>query len=309
MRLREARENAEMARVTERVRFDLGDIMNAQIGEATVVTLYLLDEVNLRLRPLLFQQLRPGTRVVAHAFRMGDWDPDEIIRHPRARNNLIYVWTIPGSAGGRWNWISPYGQDELRFSMVIEQEFQFLSATLSAGTGTAIPVKKAVLRGNDIAIEAELPAGSSQARMSYTGTINGDTILGAQTWTTGTNVKTLEWLAHRDPVDPAGTWEIAVAPRPVSFSGGSLAVSRNPDGSLSAEFSKAGHTKHLRHFYRWGACVRFDVPISESSSASYTAIVEGNTMRGQAVWPESSTLDWTASRTSQRQSVATGGRR
>ena len=309
MRLREARENAEIARVADRVRFHLGDINDARIGEATVVTSYLLNDVNLSLRPLLFRQLRPGTRVVAHAFHMGDWDPDEIVRHPRARNNVVYLWVVPGSAGGRWEWTTPSDHGELRFVLDVEQEFQFLSARLSAGDGPAVPVKKAELRGSDIVVEAEFQAGDLPAKVTCSGAIHGDTILGTQTWATGADANTLNWLARRDPVDPAGDWEMAVSPRSASLDGCSLTISRESDGNLFAEFGHGGNRERLRHFYRWGACVRFDVPVSESSSTSYTGIVEGNALHGRAVRPDSSVFQWTASRASKWQSAAGGSRR
>ncbi|HUG76415.1 MAG TPA: class I SAM-dependent methyltransferase, partial [Burkholderiales bacterium] len=74
-RIEEARENARAAGVEDRVRFVQGDLFKADIGDATVVTLYLLSTVNQRLRPKLLAELRPGTRIVSHAFDMGDWHP------------------------------------------------------------------------------------------------------------------------------------------------------------------------------------------------------------------------------------------
>jgi SAM-dependent methyltransferase len=91
-RVREARENAREAGVSDRVEFRQGDLFEADISEATVVTLYLLPEVNLELRPLLFEQLRPGTPVVSHGFDMDAWEPDET---DTVDANRIYRWTIP----------------------------------------------------------------------------------------------------------------------------------------------------------------------------------------------------------------------
>lgn len=91
-RIREARENAEKKGVTNRVRFLEQDLFDADISKATVVTLYLLPSVNLKLRPKLWRDLKPGTRVVSHSFMMGDWQPEKQV-NVNGRN--IYFWTIP----------------------------------------------------------------------------------------------------------------------------------------------------------------------------------------------------------------------
>jgi SAM-dependent methyltransferase len=88
----EATRNAEKAGVAGRVRFIEGDIFDANISEATVVTLYLLTSINERLRPKLMKELRPGTRVVSHQFRMGDWQPErEIVVDYRP----VMLWRVP----------------------------------------------------------------------------------------------------------------------------------------------------------------------------------------------------------------------
>ncbi len=91
-RIREANENAARAKVTDKVNFVLGDLFEADISEATVVTLYLLTELNLKLRPKLMRDLRPGTRVVSHAFAMGNWKPE---RSESVSGSAVYLWRIP----------------------------------------------------------------------------------------------------------------------------------------------------------------------------------------------------------------------
>jgi hypothetical protein len=88
----QARQNAQKAGVEERVHFVEGDIFEADISEATVVTLYLLSTLNEKLRPKLLRDLEPGTRIVSHWFRMGDWEPDEsttVDKHP------VWLWRVP----------------------------------------------------------------------------------------------------------------------------------------------------------------------------------------------------------------------
>jgi SAM-dependent methyltransferase len=90
-RIREAQENAKKAGVTGKVRFIQGNLFDADIHEATVVTLYLLSSVNLKLRPKLIKELRPGARVVSNTFDMGDWKPDKEIE---VNGRRVYLWTI-----------------------------------------------------------------------------------------------------------------------------------------------------------------------------------------------------------------------
>jgi precorrin-6B methylase 2 len=93
-RIKEANANAAKAGVTDRVQFILGDIFDPsiKISEASVVTLYLLPTLNLKLRPRLWNELKPGTRVVSNSFDMGDWKPEQT---DQVGNYNIYFWTIP----------------------------------------------------------------------------------------------------------------------------------------------------------------------------------------------------------------------
>jgi precorrin-6B methylase 2 len=91
-RVKEATENAQKAGVADRVKIIQGDLFEANISEATVVTLYLLPSLNLKLLPKLKKELKPGTRIVSHAFDMGDWKPD---KEQDVNGRHIYLWTIP----------------------------------------------------------------------------------------------------------------------------------------------------------------------------------------------------------------------
>lgn len=91
-RIREANDNLKRAKVAGKVRFIQGDLFEADISEATVVALYLLTELNLKLRPKLMRDLHPGTRVVSHAFAMGDWKPE---RTEFVSGSSVYLWRIP----------------------------------------------------------------------------------------------------------------------------------------------------------------------------------------------------------------------
>jgi SAM-dependent methyltransferase len=92
VRIQEARANAKLYNVENLVRFEEGDLFNADLHNATVVTLYLLPHVNLRLRPKLLSDLKPGSRIVSHSFNMGEWEPE---KEEEVNGAIIYLWTIP----------------------------------------------------------------------------------------------------------------------------------------------------------------------------------------------------------------------
>ena len=97
-RIKEANENAKKAGVTKLVEFRQEDLFKARFKDATVVTLYLLPDLNVKLRPRLLAELKPGTRIVSHQFDMGDWAPDKKLE---SNGRTVYFWTIPALAKDR----------------------------------------------------------------------------------------------------------------------------------------------------------------------------------------------------------------
>ncbi|MBA3631201.1 MAG: methyltransferase domain-containing protein [Acidobacteria bacterium] len=95
-RIKEANENAEKAGVTDKVKFIEGDIFKTDFNEATVLTLYLLPNINLKLRPQIFD-MKPGTRVVSHNYHMGDWKPEKtkLVKTPDGIEHYVYLWRVP----------------------------------------------------------------------------------------------------------------------------------------------------------------------------------------------------------------------
>jgi precorrin-6B methylase 2 len=98
-RIKESEANAKAAGVTDRVTFRLQDAMEVDVSPATVVTLYLLSSSNMKLRPMLTKQLRPGARIVSHAFSMGDWKPErtETFTDSRGSERTLYLWKTDGT--------------------------------------------------------------------------------------------------------------------------------------------------------------------------------------------------------------------
>ena len=100
----EAKENARKAGVEKLVRFEENDLFEADIHEATVVTLFLLPHINLKLRPKLLQDLKPGTRIVSNTFDMGDWKPEKEAIVPESDeesylSHKLYLWIVPAAPG------------------------------------------------------------------------------------------------------------------------------------------------------------------------------------------------------------------
>ena len=112
--------------LTEKVKVIQGDIFETDFSEATVVTLYLLPELNLRLRPTILA-MKPGTRVVSHSFLMGDWQPDA---SSVSEDGAAYLWLVPAKVAGQWTFKEQNGKGS--FTVQLEQDFQKLSGKVGA---------------------------------------------------------------------------------------------------------------------------------------------------------------------------------
>jgi cyclopropane fatty-acyl-phospholipid synthase-like methyltransferase len=97
-RIYDSEVNAKLAGVERRVTFKLQDALETDVSDATVVTLYMLSAINVKLRPILTKQLRPGARIVSHSFAMGDWEPDrvETFRDEQGTSRTLYLWIADG---------------------------------------------------------------------------------------------------------------------------------------------------------------------------------------------------------------------
>lgn len=125
-----AQRNAQRAGVAERVRIVHGDIFKEDFSKATVVTMYLLEELNAQLRPTILA-MKPGTRVLSNTFSMGDWEPDQVIR---VTNGTGYFWTVPANVAGLW---TLSGLDENgNATLKLDQNFQRIGGTLALGGKT-----------------------------------------------------------------------------------------------------------------------------------------------------------------------------
>ena len=181
-----SKEAALRAGVADRVIFLWQDLFATDITGATVVTLYLRDDVNLRLRPKLLRELRPGTRVVSHDFGMADWAPDQRLRVRSAdREHTIYFWRIPADVAGEWTGTlrMPGGDESL--TLALSQRFQRVTGALATG-GRTWPLADATLDGDTLSFTA----GPNR----FTARITGNTMTGNTTDTTG---PPRDWTARR----------------------------------------------------------------------------------------------------------------
>ena len=168
VRVEEAAANAEEAGVTDKVIFLEGDLFEADISKATVVTMYLLNTVNRKLKPTLFEQLKPGTRIVSYSFNMGLWEPDE---HILVDNRDVFYWIIPAELSGSWEWT---GNGE-NYIMDIKQEFQEITIELRAGDNS-LQIREPIVRGDRISFIAEDPGNKN--RYAFSGRVDNNTITG-----------------------------------------------------------------------------------------------------------------------------------
>jgi SAM-dependent methyltransferase len=193
-RIRESIANARAAGIGGRVRFFRQDLFRTDIRAATVVMLYLWPEVNLRLRPRLFAQLKPGTRIVSHSHKMGDWQPDQV---SEASNHNLYAWTIPANVTGVWTWLMSLGGVERRVVLRFNQHFQEINGSVAID-GSVSSIAGPSIKGDRIRLIAEPEVGGSRMTMTFDGRVDGDTIHGTILGSGG-NRNEVPWLAERDP--------------------------------------------------------------------------------------------------------------
>ncbi len=167
--------NAAREGVGDRTAFLQDDMFGADLSKGTVITMFLLTDVNLRLRPKLLA-LQPGTRIVSFVFAMGEWMPDETATTGCGSFCTAYLWIVPADVAGTWR--LPQGD------LALAQRYQMISGTLSSG-GRIISIANGRLRGDRITFTA----GDAE----YTGRVAGDTIAGSFRSGSATG----EWTATR----------------------------------------------------------------------------------------------------------------
>ena len=187
----DSRFNAVRAGVQDRVRFVVADLFKEDYSEATVVTLYMGQDVNIRLRPKLLRELKPGTRIASYSFDMGQWKPDQTTSFGRED---AYFWVVPANASGKWAWTEGKGRSSVRWEMELKQVFQEFSGQISRN-GRPYALRGGKLKGSEIQFTLDGDAADRTSPLLFTGRIRGNTIEGAMI----NGASRQPWKATRNP--------------------------------------------------------------------------------------------------------------
>jgi SAM-dependent methyltransferase len=247
-RIGESRKNTQKAGVTDRVEFIQGDLFTTDFRQASVVTLFLGHQSNIKLRPKMFSILKPGTRIVSHQYAMGEWQPDK---------TLISIWIVPAPVAGIWRGKieTEHGPQDLQLT---------LHQRLSEVTGTFQLSGKTNLTGG-VHVDlwgSHMRCWCTPDRISYDqfelrfdGHVHENTMQG--------QLQERAWEAQRDKVDFAGTWEWLCASGQRSVK---LRIERC-DGHLIATYMDRDQTTPVTDFYDWGGGFYFALLIGREGDS------------------------------------------
>lgn len=183
-RIRESRENAKKAEVEDRVEFRVANLFETDFSDATVLTMYLLESVNRKLRPVILRDLEPGSRIVSNTFSMGEWKADATKQTENETfERTLYHWVVPANITGEWTW----EMEDSKGGFSIEQSFQNFSGTVTID-GEEHSIQEGGISGKTITFHIEV---SDREKSEYTGTSHGDTMTGT--------INDKKWKATRKP--------------------------------------------------------------------------------------------------------------
>lgn len=181
-----ANASAAKAGVADRAVFYARDLYKTDVRRATVMSIYLLPEVNLMVRPKLLRELRPGTRLVSHDYDFGEWKPDaqftlDAPGKPVGRDPVskVYYWVVPANVTGDWKFTLRNADQVREITLRFAQKFQFAEGTIeTAGMATA-PLQEVKIDGARLSFKAALPGASGQPVLhEFVGRVAGETIEG-----------------------------------------------------------------------------------------------------------------------------------
>ena len=289
--VRRARENALAAGAGDRIEFVQGDLYRVDLRPATVVALYLNREMNLFLRPKLFRELTPGTRIVSHEFAMGAWEPDATARVPGDDERHVHLWKLPAAAGGDWRFEAPWarageGESVLR----IHQRFQQIDVKLIGPEGTLIPASDARLSGAHIEIELPSARPDASKPVRLEGTIEGNMLRGEIRMPGGLQPEQSRWRAERRPVQVQGTW---------TWTGtATLArlVIEERNGWLRARHGEGRRTRAVEDLYVWGGSLYFTLGSPEAHHRAFSGLIRGDRIEGEWRDADGAAHAWAADR-------------
>jgi Methyltransferase domain len=182
--VKRSNEEAKRVGVAERVKFLQQDLFGTDFHEAAVLTLYLLPDVNIALRPKILAELKPGTRVVSHDYGMGEWRPDaqETVPAPdktvgTRKESMVYLWIVPARIEGEWIFELSSGGKTRRTRLVLKQRYQFVSGAVELTGQGDVQISDGRLRGNEVRLV--LPPGAlDRGPVELVGRVTGDSLNG-----------------------------------------------------------------------------------------------------------------------------------
>ena len=196
--VRLANDNAKKAGVADRAKFYARDLFDTDLSPASVITLYLLPEVNLMARGRLLA-LAPGTRIVSHDYGIGDWPPDVEFEMDapgkpvgRSQKSRVLYWVVPDNVAGRWRWQMEAGGQSRVFELALKQHYQKLEATATMDDKT-ITVERAQLHGARLEVTLLLP---DAGRITLSGRRNHQLLAGEARKVAG-QAQSVPWRAAR----------------------------------------------------------------------------------------------------------------
>jgi len=202
VRIDEANANARKMGVTDKVAFYQRNLFDADLSQATVITMYLLPRVNLQLRPKLLE-LKPGTRLVSHDFDMGDWKADASVRMDAndkfsgaGGDSDVYFWVVPAKAGGSWHSRFPVSGKPQTYEFTFEQKYQVVSGSVQVN-GRAVKILDAKLRGADLTFSFTTELNGAPVKHEFSGSVDGGRIIGQAALSGSRLTARVEWIAER----------------------------------------------------------------------------------------------------------------
>jgi len=187
--------------VVDRAGFLVQDIFRTDIRAADVVTMYLLPEVNIKLRPKLLGELKPGARIVSHDYHLGDWRPDQTVLMEKIKaegdDGILYFWIVPAGVAGSWRWrIDLMGAAE-EFKAEFQQHYQDISGT-ARNRGHSWPLFNAGLTGKRIRFSLSSESDGRIIRQDYAGRVSENAIEGTVVISGAIAGKEMKWRAFRE---------------------------------------------------------------------------------------------------------------
>ncbi|MDP2645540.1 MAG: methyltransferase domain-containing protein [Desulfobacterales bacterium] len=190
---------ARQSGVTGKTDFLVQDIFSADVRQADIITMYLLPEVNLKLRAKLLNDLKAGTRIVSHNYHLGQWRPDKILllnNIHEGDDSILYLWIVPAQVSGQWRWRLDLWGETQDFNLKLDQSYQDVSGT-AGNQGLNWPVFDATLTGARINFCLATNIGNRIIRQTYTGTVTGKIMTGTVELSGAIDRKQLKWKAFR----------------------------------------------------------------------------------------------------------------